>query len=120
MDAERQLVYSVYLRYIDALIWPPEKWNSRGGRMPMIGGEHAAETAPFSRAAAEEGKGYDLGWVADWLYGDAALPPEPLPPREPLPQPRRWLPSAPGAPAYVRRPSTPPRETRPARQLALL
>lgn len=79
--------------------------------MPMIGGEHTAEAAPFGRGAEAEGEGYDLGWVADWLYGDAALPPSPLPPREPNPEPRRWLPAV---------PSTPPRQARPARQLALL
>jgi hypothetical protein len=51
--------------------------------MPMIGGE-AAELAALSRrhVADEVPEGrdpYNLGWVVDWLYGDAALPPMPLP-----------------------------------------
>lgn len=52
--------------------------------MPMIGGELAAEAAPAGRrvAAEAEAEAFDLGWVTDWLYGDAALPPMPLPPRD--------------------------------------
>ena len=49
----------------------------------MIGGE-AAELAALSRrhVADEVPDGrdpYNLGWVVDWLYGDAVLPPMPLP-----------------------------------------
>ncbi len=51
--------------------------------MPMIGGELAAEAALERHGVAAEA--YDLGWVADWLYGDAALPSLPLPPRDPTP-----------------------------------
>jgi hypothetical protein len=86
--------------------------------MPMMGGEMAAEAVLQRRPAQADGE-HDLGWVADWLYGDAALPPGPLPPREPRPEPRRWLPPA-GAPALVRRPPAPPGRPRRARQLALL
>ncbi len=50
----------------------------------MIGGEMAAETALSSRYVLAEGEEYDLGWVTDWLYGNAALPPAPLPPRAPV------------------------------------
>jgi hypothetical protein len=52
--------------------------------MPMIGGE-AAEAALAGRRVPVDAdqEPYDLGWVADWLYGDASLPPMPLPPREP-------------------------------------
>jgi hypothetical protein len=47
--------------------------------MPMIGGELAAEAAlDGNRIAADA---HDLGWVSDWLYGGAALPPMPLPQR---------------------------------------
>ena len=53
--------------------------------MPMIGGEMAAETALAARPLPPEGEAYDLGWVMDWLYGDATLPPAPLPAREPAP-----------------------------------
>jgi|GEM_PF-5162907 len=50
----------------------------------MIGGE-AAELAAlechpvWDDAMADDRDPYDLGWVMDWLYGDAALPPLPLP-----------------------------------------
>jgi hypothetical protein len=83
--------------------------------MPMLGGEAAANVAFEYRA----GEVQDLGWVADWLFGDASLPPGQLPAREPGPPPRRWLPPA-GTPAFVRRPPV-PAEHRPrrARQLAL-
>lgn len=56
--------------------------------MPMIGGE-AAEATLAARVPADAGQEpYDLGWVADWLYGTASLPPMPLPPREPaIPHP---------------------------------
>ena len=86
--------------------------------MPMLGGE-AAALAAFGGPPAG-GETPDIGWVADWLYGDAALPPGPLPPCEPGPGPRRWLPPA-GAPPFVRRPPVPAeRRPRRARQLALL
>lgn len=49
--------------------------------MPMIGGELAAEAALDGRRVAADAR--DLGWVTDWLYGNAALPPAPLPAREP-------------------------------------
>jgi hypothetical protein len=55
----------------------------------MIGGEAAEWAALERRPLAEDGAADDrdpcgLGWVADWLYGDAVLPPMPLPP-EPEP-----------------------------------
>ena len=89
----------------------------------MIGGELAAEAAPECRGVAPQA--YDLGWVADWLYGDAALPPMPLPPREPAPvriapvhaeAPLRADAEAPRGPTPARR----ARGRRRARQLALL
>ncbi len=48
----------------------------------MIGGE-AAEWALERRSVADAGAAdardpYGLGWVTDWLYGDAVLPPMPL------------------------------------------
>ena len=91
--------------------------------MPMIGGE-AAELAPLSRrhVADEVPEGrdpYNLGWVVDWLYGDAVLPPMPL---SAVPAPAR--------PSWERRPAhtAPPvlagggrlRRRRRVRQLALL
>ena len=91
--------------------------------MPMIGGELAAEAAPECRGVVPEA--YDLGWVADWLYGDAALPPMPLPPRDPTPA--RPVPVQAEAPwvadGDVHRRPTPARRARNrrrARQLALL
>lgn len=83
--------------------------------MPMLGGE-AAACAAFGAGVGEIG---DLGWVADWLFGDTALPPGPHPPREADPAPRRWHPPA-EAPAFIRRPPV-PAEHRPrrARQLTL-
>ncbi|HYW12735.1 MAG TPA: hypothetical protein VE871_12295 [Longimicrobium sp.] len=60
--------------------------------MPMIGGEMAAETALASRHVLAAGEDYDLGWVTDWLYGDAALPPAPLPQRTPVPLHRHLAP----------------------------
>ena len=97
--------------------------------MPMIGGE-AAERAVLARgpAGADEAAGRDphgLGWVVDWLYGDAVLPPAPLPTppaHPPLPRRKRSIPvgtppqpaaSPAGAGRGVRR-------RRRARQLALL
>lgn len=90
--------------------------------MPMIGGEMAAENAATDGCAA--GGAYDLGWVMDWLYGDAALPPTPLRPVEPS-RPRfrtgyaADVPdgSAPTRPSPARRGARPPRT---ARQMALL
>ncbi|HEX6910680.1 MAG TPA: hypothetical protein VF142_09795 [Longimicrobium sp.] len=99
--------------------------------MPMIGGELAAEAAPECGGFAP--RAYDVGWVADWLYGDAALPPMPLPPREPLPAHTRPAPVHAEAPLHadapwhadgnVHRRPTPARRARrrgKARQLALL
>lgn len=89
----------------------------------MIGGE-AAERAVLARPRVAEDASardpYGLGWVMDWLYGDAALPPMPLPP-EPdiLPFPRR----RPAVPAYEHAAPAPvqPRKRRGhARQLVLL
>lgn len=95
--------------------------------MPMIGGEMAAETALAGRRVPEDGEAYDLGWVTDWLYGDASLPPAPLPAREPAPAHRHPAPVHAELPVYaeatVQRP-TPARRSarsgRKARQLALL
>jgi hypothetical protein len=59
--------------------------------MPMIGGE-AAECSALARrpVSDDERDPYELGWVVDWLYGDASLPPLPLPPEPgPLAFPRR-------------------------------
>lgn len=85
----------------------------------MIGGE-AAECAALGRRAVANGderNPYGLGWVADWLYGDAVLPPMPLP-RDPEPDlPWRRPPiHAPEAAPASRRTKHP----RHARQLALL
>lgn len=89
----------------------------------MIGGEMAAETALASRHVLAEGEDYDLGWVTDWLYGDAALPPTPLPPRAPAP--RRAAPVHAEPPVFEESPaapSTPARRRARARtrQLALI
>lgn len=90
--------------------------------MPMIGGELAAEAAPDGRRVAADAR--DLGWVADWLYGEAILPPLPLPPREPV-HPRH-APIHAEAPLHGTAPvtrTTPARRAgrrRRARQLALL
>ena len=83
----------------------------------MIGGE-AAELAALSRrhVADEVPEGrdpYNLGWVVDWLYGDAMLPPMPLP-RDPEPD-LPWRRQPIHAPASRRT-----HQQRPARQLALL
>jgi hypothetical protein len=97
--------------------------------MPMIGGEMAAEAAPASRRVTAQSMdgakdAYDLGWVADWLYGDAALPPTPLPPREPAPAFPRRAPvhaeAAVDADVPVRPRSTPARRRARTRQLVLL
>lgn len=95
----------------------------------MIGGE-AAEMAALARRPVAEGEmadgrdPYDLGWVADWLYGDAVLPPMPLPrDPDPLPAPRRRQPD-PAHADFPSLPPEPPRSGRPRRrrerQLALL
>ena len=57
----------------------------------MIGGEAAECSALARRSVADDLRDpYELGWVVDWLYGDASLPPMPLPPEpEPLAYPRR-------------------------------
>jgi hypothetical protein len=96
--------------------------------MPMIGGELAAEAAPAGRRVAADAEAYELGWVADWLYGDAALPPMPLPPRDPAPAHPRRAPVHAEAPVHADadapRRLTPARRRaqggRRARQLALL
>ena len=80
--------------------------------MPMIGGELAAEAAPAGRHVAAEA--YDLGWVADWLYGDGALPPMPLPPRDPAPAHPRPAPVHAEAPVH----GEAPRRLTPARRRA--
>jgi hypothetical protein len=84
----------------------------------MIGGE-AAEWSALGRrpvvgdGTSDERDPYGLGWVADWLYGDAVLPPMPLP-RDPEPD-LPWRRQPIHAPAS-RRTNHPRR----ARQLALL
>lgn len=88
----------------------------------MIGGELAAEAALDRNRVAADAQ--DLGWVADWLYGNAALPPMPLPAREPA-HPRR-APVHAEAPLHADVPAprpTPARRRargRRSRQLALL
>jgi hypothetical protein len=48
--------------------------------MPMIGGEAAELAALESPPVAGDARDpYELGWVVDWMYGDAVLPPTPLP-----------------------------------------
>lgn len=92
--------------------------------MPMIGGE-AAELAALSRrhVAEELPEGrdpYGLGWVVDWLYGDAALPPMPLPAAPDLVRPV-WegKPVHAGTPAPAGTRGGRPRRRRRVRQLAL-
>jgi hypothetical protein len=91
--------------------------------MPMIGGEAAEMTAPGRRPVADDARDpYELGWVMDWLYGDAVLPPMPLPP-EPLPLPRRTRGIPLHAEVAIPVPAQPRRSgmaRRRARQLALL
>lgn len=87
--------------------------------MPMIGGEMAAETALAARPVPPEGEAYDLGWVMDWLYGDAVLPPAPLPPREPVPAHRLPAPVHAEPPVFADAPaarSTPARRRGSARR----
>ncbi|HYR12370.1 MAG TPA: hypothetical protein VEQ60_31575 [Longimicrobium sp.] len=87
----------------------------------MIGGEAAEMAAPGRRPAGDDARDpYELGWVVDWLYGDAVLPPMPLPP-EPLSR------RAPGVPLHgevaIPAPAQPRRSgkaRRRVRQLALL
>lgn len=86
----------------------------------MIGGEAAEWAALERRPVADDGRAegrdpYGLGWVADWLYGDAVLPPMPLPqdPEPNLPWRRSGQSRAPGITPRSRR-------RRRARQLALL
>lgn len=92
--------------------------------MPMIGGEMAEETTLASRRVLAAGEGYDLGWVTDWLYGDAAIPPAPLPQRTPAH--RHLVPVHAEPPVFADAPAhrpTPARRRargRRARQLALL
>jgi hypothetical protein len=95
--------------------------------MPMMGGE-AAEMAALARRPVADGEmadgrdPYDLGWVADWLYGDAVLPPMPLPrDPDPLPLVRRRQPAT----VHADIPALPPEPRRSGRrrrerQLALL
>lgn len=91
--------------------------------MPMIGGEAAEYSVLARRPVSEDERDpYALGWVVDWLYGDASLPPMPLPPEpEPFAFPRRrhLTPVSdrlPAAPAEPRRGASRRRE----RQLMLL
>ncbi|HEU0300924.1 MAG TPA: hypothetical protein VFR37_15790 [Longimicrobium sp.] len=90
----------------------------------MIGGE-AAELKVLSRrhVADEVPEGrdpYNLGWVMDWLYGDAALSPMPLP-AAPDPARPAWerKPARVAAPVLAGARGGRPRRRR-ARQLALL
>jgi hypothetical protein len=92
--------------------------------MPMIGGEAAESSALARRHVGEDARDpYELGWVVDWLYGDAVLPPMPLPPEpEPVAFPRRKL-SVPVAHELAASTPTEPRrhrDRRRTRQLALL
>jgi hypothetical protein len=89
----------------------------------MIGGEAAEYSALARRPVTDDARDpYELGWVVDWLYGDATLPPLPLPPEpEPMafPQRRHTVPvheAMSSTPAEPRR----YRGRRRARQLALL
>ena len=88
----------------------------------MIGGEAAEWAALERRALVGEGTGdgrdpHGLGWVTDWLYGDAVLPPMPLPrdPEPALPWRRQPIHGPEAAPASRRT-----NHQRRARQLALL
>ena len=93
----------------------------------MIGGE-AAEQSALARRPVADGQvpeardAYGLGWVVDWLYGDAVLPPMPLPAvtdSVPL-RPRTPAPVRADGPIPPRpRPGARPRKRR-DRQLALL
>lgn len=90
----------------------------------MFGGEMAAEAALEGRCvplSGSERDPYGLGWVVDWLYGDASAPPEPLPPREPVPQHWRAPAQRPLPPVRVpARKAGGARRPRRPRQLALL
>jgi hypothetical protein len=87
----------------------------------MIGGEAAELAALESPPVAGDARDpYELGWVVDWMYGDAVLPPTPLP-REAEPAAPWHRPidaQGPDARAGSRRNRHPRR--RRARQLALL
>jgi hypothetical protein len=93
----------------------------------MMGGELAAHAAltshPVSRAMdAGDERGCDLGWVMDWLYGEAALPPLPLPPTAPafLARPAVHAETVRGGMDVGHRGSAPRGGRRRTRQLALL
>ena len=87
----------------------------------MIGGEAAEMAAPGRRPVGDDARDpYELGWVVDWLYGDAVLSPMPLPP-EPLPVPRRPRPLHGDVAIPARaQPRRSRKARRRARQLALL
>jgi hypothetical protein len=89
--------------------------------MPMIGGEAAEMAAPGRRPVGDDARDpYELGWVVDWLYGDAAVPPMPLPPvAEPLPFRSRRIP-APALAPLIEEPRRAGKPRRRARQLTLL
>ena len=89
----------------------------------MIGGEAAECSALARRPVSDDVRDpYELGWVVDWLYGDAVLPPMPLPPEpEPIAFPHRRYAvpaSEHAAPAFAEPRNR--RSRRRVRQLALL
>ncbi len=86
----------------------------------MIGGEAAEYSALARRHVVDDVRDpYELGWVVDWLYGDAVLPPMPLPPvPEPVFLARRHI--TPVSERLPAAPAEPTRRRRRARQLALL
>jgi hypothetical protein len=91
----------------------------------MIGGEAAEMAAPGRRPVGDDARDpYELGWVVDWLYGDATLPAMPLPPvAEPFAHPRRPRSVPVAADATIPVPAQPRRSGKRrgrARQLALL
>ena len=94
----------------------------------MIGGEAAEHATLARRHMAEEAPAdardpYELGWVVDWLYGDAVLPPMPLPP-EPdphaFPRRRHTVPASEHDASASREPRQERGRRRRAPQLALL